>query len=180
LTGLAANAGLALFLGLSMQFIHKRVDAVVDFAFFHKRHEDERALLDFSKEAAFITNCDALLDQAVEKIERHTDARSAALLVDPHRYGSAIRGDLALPMLGRGKLLGVLLLGPRTGGEAYAPDEVEALTQFAHGVGVAMAALSTNGSDSIGDLRATLAAMQDSIVNLPAAIAREIRTQRSG
>ena len=36
----------------------------------------------------------------------------------------------------------VLLLGERAGGEAYAPDEVEALSQLANGVGSALEALS--------------------------------------
>jgi GAF domain len=186
-TGLIANGALALVLGLSMNFIHKRVDTFIDLVFFRKRHEDERALLDFSKEAAYVTESNALLDQAIENIERHTDARGAALLLerngtyaaarsfgdvplvigendagilalktwrkplDPHHHPTALVGALALPMLARGRLLGVLLLGERTGGEAYAPDEVEALSQFAHGVGSALEALAlkTDGAAAL-------------------------------
>ena len=181
-TGLVANAGLALALGLSLNAIHKRVDLIVDAVLFRKRHEDERALLDFAREAAYVTESNALLDQAIDKVQRHTDARSGAVLldgdiaysatrsfgdaaanvsendgailalktwhkpIDPHRYQTALRGALALPMLARGRLLGVLLLGERAGGEAYAPNEVEALSQFAHGIGSALDALSSNGS----------------------------------
>jgi hypothetical protein len=42
-----------------------------------------------------------------------------------------MRGALAPPMLVRGRLLGAIVLGERIGGEAYAPDEIEALLQFA-------------------------------------------------
>jgi hypothetical protein len=82
LTGLVANAALALVLGVSMSYIQKRVDAFVDTVFFRKRHDDERALLDFSKEAAYVTEANELLDQAIERVQRHTDARSGVLLLD--------------------------------------------------------------------------------------------------
>lgn len=181
-TGLVANAALALALGLSLRLIHKRVDDFVDAVMFRKRHDDERALRDFAKEAAFVTERSALLDEAVGKLREHTDAQAAALLVrsngtyeavrrfgeapaatgendpailalktwhkplDPHRYATELHGDLALPMVSRGRLLGVLLCGERIGGEAYAPDEVEALSEFAHGVGSALDTFE-NGHD---------------------------------
>ena len=44
-------------------------------------------------------------------------------------------------MLARGRVLGVLLCGARAGGEAYAPDEIDALADFAHGVGSALDSL---------------------------------------
>jgi GAF domain-containing protein len=176
-TGLVANAALALVLGLSMSFIHKRVDAFVDFVFFHKRRENEQTLRDFAKEAAFVTTPHDLLDRAIEMVHNHTDASAAAVMldnagrfhtvrwfgdltadasendplilamkvkhtpVDPHHYMTAISGDLALPMLARNRLLGVLLLGKRPGGEAYAPDEVAALGELAQGVGTALESL---------------------------------------
>jgi GAF domain-containing protein len=220
-TGLAANAALALVLGLSLRYVHARVDTLVDHVFFRKRHEDERALLDFSKEAGFVTRAGVLLDLAIETLARHTDARSAALLlegdgayvparrfgdgaapsvsendpsilalkarhapIDPHRYASSLAGALALPMLARGRLLGVLLMGERAGGEAYAPDEVEALAQFAHGVGSAHDALSANAAPSaaslqrsISDLTDGLASLVESVSRLPDAIASRIRVQ---
>jgi hypothetical protein len=173
-TGLIANAALALVLGVSLRYIHRHTDAFVHAVLFRKRYDDERALRAFSKEAAFVTEREALLDRAVENVRTHTDAKSASLLVrengaykavrrfgeaptevdendpailalkawhkpfDPHPYASALHGDLALPMVARGQLLGVLLCGERAGGEAYAPDEVEALSEFAHGVGSAL------------------------------------------
>jgi hypothetical protein len=210
-TGLLANAGLALVLGLSMNVIHKRVDAAVDTILFRKRHDDERALRAFSKEAAYVTEPKALFDQAIIKIEAHTDARNAAMLVhatdsftpvrsfggyidsvgendaailalktwhkplDPHHYATSLKGALAVPMVARGRLLGVLLLGERAGGEAYAPDEVEALSQFAHGVGSALDGLSSNNADSIAALRESMTAMAEAIASLPRAIAMELR-----
>lgn len=173
-TGLIANAALALVLGVSLNYIHRRVDAFVDAVFFRKRYDDERALREFSREAAYVTEREVLLDQAVDKIRSHTDARNAALLVrdnhafkaargfgdvvamidendpailalkvrhrafDPHSYSTQMRGDLAVPMVARGQLVGVILCGERASGEAYAPDEIEALSEFAHGVGSAL------------------------------------------
>jgi hypothetical protein len=218
-TGLIANGALALVLGLSLNYIHKGVDDFIDALFFRKRREDERALRDFSSEAAYVTDSDALFNEAIEKIEDHTDARSAALLLDgdgaytatrsfgtsvalkvsendgailalktwrapldPHRYSTALQGALALPMVSRWRLLGVLLLGERVGGEAYAPDEVEALSQFAHGVGSAIDALSAGNTDSIAALRESMASMAESIGNamraLPGSIAAELRDRR--
>ena len=212
-TGLAANAALALVLGLSMSFIHKRVDRVVDLAFFRKRYEDERALRDFSKEAAFVTRRDDLLDRTIEVIRLHTDAGSAAILlddqgtfraerlfghdypatgendplilalkarhepVDPHHYATALGADLAVPMLARGRLLGALLLGARTSGEAYASDEIDAARELGHGVGSALDALDRTAAERAGDvalleeLRALRAATEQNAENAAALIA---------
>jgi hypothetical protein len=88
-------------------------------------------------------------------------------------------------MLGRGKLLGVLLLGERAGGEAYAPDEVEALSQLAHGVGSAMDAMSIHAGDSVAALRESLTSIGADIVSLatavrelPQSIVSELRRER--
>jgi hypothetical protein len=203
--GWIANGALALVLGVSLNFIHQRVDRLVEGVLFRKRRADERALVDFSREAAYVTEPDALLDRTIAKVERHTDARNAAILVDgtagftaarsfgdnslatapendgaiialkawhrpvdPHQYDTALHGALALPMLGRGRLLGVLLLGERAGGESYAPDEIEALSQLAQGVGSALDALSSNGSDSIAALRESIASLTAAVASLGA------------
>lgn len=202
--GIVANAGLALALGLSLRYIHRRVDAIVDATFFRKRHEDERALLAFAKEAAFVTDADALLDRAISDIREHTDARSAVLYVDgagafrparsygdgtaaavgpndgailalktwhkpidPHQAPSSLDGALAMPMLGRGRLLGVLLLGERAGGEAYAADEIETLSQFASGVGAALDSLGVDGETaSLGASLEKIQTTLDSMIGL--------------
>jgi K+-sensing histidine kinase KdpD len=157
-----------------MRFIHQRVDAFVDSVMFRKRYENTRALSDFSKEAAFVTDPEVLIDLAIEKVRKHTDARSAGLFfrengcyraarsfnevtqavsendpavlalktwhkpLDPHSYDTELTGDIALPMVARGQLLGLLLCGERTGSEIYASDEIDALAQFAQGVGSAL------------------------------------------
>jgi hypothetical protein len=45
-------------------------------------------------------------------------------------------------MVSRGTLFGVLVCGAKRSGEAYAPDESEALLALAHGVGTALDVLS--------------------------------------
>jgi len=201
-TSIVANIALALILGVSLNYIQKGVETLVDTVLFRKRRADERALRDFAREAAYVTQSSALLDQTIEKIKRHTDARSAALLldavgafeavrsfgegtslaidendgvilalkawhkpIDPHRHSSTAQAALALPMLGRGRLLGVLLLGERVGGEAYAPDEVEALSELAHGVGSGLDALSSQ-SDPLNALHQSMAAIADVVAAL--------------
>ncbi|HTU80745.1 MAG TPA: hypothetical protein VMF61_01360 [Candidatus Acidoferrales bacterium] len=210
-TGLLANGVLALLLGISLNPIHKRVDTLVDDVLFRRRRQDERALLDFSKEAAYMTQPGVLLDRAIAVLRNHTDARGAAFLaegegssyvaarsygdvgaalvdendaailalktwhkpLDPHRYVTSLEGALALPMLGRGRLLGVLLLGERVGGEAYAPDEVEALSHLAHGVGAALDVLSVKGD---GPRDARLEEIRDAIRALPDRLADVTRS----
>ncbi len=207
-TGIVANATLALVLGLSLHFIHQRVDAVVDRTFFRKRHEDERSLRDYAKEAAYVTEASVLLDQTIARLRRHTDARGAAILLngdgtfttarsfgerapdpvgendeailalkawhkplDPHHYQTALHGALALPMLSRGRLLGMLLLDERSGGESYAPDEIEALSALAHGVGSSLDGLSANGTpaNALLGLTDAINALRDDIAHrLPA------------
>ncbi|HEX8805967.1 MAG TPA: GAF domain-containing protein [Candidatus Aquilonibacter sp.] len=212
-TGLVANAVLALVLGITLNPIHKRVDLVVDGLLFHKRLADEQALTEFGREAAFVTNEDALLDRAIEKLEHHTDARSAAILldgagryaamrsfgdgalpaidendaailalkahhdpIDPHQYASNLHGALALPMLARGRLCGIMLLGERAGGEAYAPDEIAALSQMAQGVGSAIDVLSATQTDaSVADaVRRELAPLRTQLD----AIAKALRAEQ--
>jgi len=59
--GLAANVALALLLGISLSFVHRRVDGFVDKVFFKKRHDDVLALKLFAREAALITKRDTLV-----------------------------------------------------------------------------------------------------------------------
>lgn len=213
-TGLIANAALALVIGVSLSYIHKRVDQSVDIVLFRKRHKDERALLAFSKEAAYVTDWDALLDATIEKVRRHTDARSAAVLLcangfytavrafgdgtvtsvsendeavlslktwhkplDPHHCDSALHAALALPMLARGRLYAVLILGERAGGEAYAPDEVEALSQLANGVGSALDALSLTTNDAGTGLSEQIETLHQAILSMNKAMVAEMRSE---
>lgn len=171
-TNLLVAGGLALTLGLSMHQIHHRVDGFVDRAFFSKRRRDQDAILAFSREAVYVTSRDVLLERTEEVLLAHADASSVAILVDDRRgrYGAvsendsavlalrahhavldlhgvatAITGDYAFPMVSRGRVLGVLVLGPKRSHESYAPDELEAVLRLAHAVGSALDVLVQNG-----------------------------------
>jgi hypothetical protein len=68
--------------------------------------------------------------------------------VDLHRIGdSRLHGELAFPMILRGELLGTLVCKPKRDGEAYAPDESDALQAMAQGVGAMLATLSSRNGD---------------------------------
>lgn len=67
-TNLAIGAGVALVLGLSMRFIHGKIDKFVDTVFFRKRHKDEQSLRRFAHEAAFITDAKTLVERALEAV----------------------------------------------------------------------------------------------------------------
>jgi hypothetical protein len=165
-TNIVISALLVVVLGFSSRAIHQRVDRFVDLVFFRKRHEDETAIRDFAREAAFVTDPASLLTSAAATLERHADAASVAFAlddgrgrygstgaddpaivalqtrhraVDLHGMGSAFRGEFAYPMAIGGRLVGVLVLGPKRSGEPYAPDESHAIAGLATAVGGALA-----------------------------------------
>lgn len=70
---------------------------------------------------------------------------------------SGLRGELAFPMISRGELVGALICGPKRNGEAYGPDESNALLTLAHGVGTALDTLSSRNNTATESLRETLA-----------------------
>jgi hypothetical protein len=72
---------------------------------------------------------------------------------------SGLRGEFAYPMISRGDLVGALICGPKRNGEAYAPDESDALLTVAHGVGTALDALSGRKDAALESLQETLALM---------------------
>jgi GAF domain len=184
----------ALALGLSMAFIQKYVERLVDVVFFRKRHDDEAALRRFAHEASYVSDRSTLLERAVRTVIEHTGAEDAAILVrrDPDSYAwatgdqraevseddpvivalrtwrkpidlhevhdSQLRGEFALPMTSRGDLVGALICGPKRDGESYAPDELEALSVLAHGVGLA---LSTDRDGAVGLIVTELAELRD-------------------
>ena len=168
-TNVLVSGALALGLGLSIHPIHLRVDRFIDASFFRKRHEAEKALRTFAKEAAFITDPDILVTRARDVLERNTDCswvdiaifdgarsfggidendpavvtlRTSHEMVNLHTADSVVRGEFAFPMSARGRLVGVLAIGPKRLGESYAPDECEAIGALAHGVGIALDVLT--------------------------------------
>jgi hypothetical protein len=164
-TSVLANLALVLVLGFSMRFIHGWVDALVDRTLFRKRHEDAAALERFAGEAPYVTDATMMLQRTVETLERHTDAsavyvalsdgngrygdvsendpaivslRAWKKALDLHGLQTKLPGELAFPMVARGRLVGALTLGPKTSGDAYAPDESAAIADVAGSVAAAL------------------------------------------
>jgi hypothetical protein len=91
--------------------------------------------------------------------------------VDLHAFAdSQMRGEFAFPMISRGNLLGVLICGTKRDGEAYAPDESEALQALAHGVGTALDTLSSQSNGVLESIKESQALMLREIQKLPHAI----------
>jgi hypothetical protein len=79
---------------------------------------------------------------------------------------SQLHGELAFPMISRGDLVGALLCGPKRDGEAYAPDESDALLALARGVGTALDTLSQHNGDAIASLQAMQALILEELRSL--------------
>jgi len=201
-TNVLVGGGVAVALGLSIRFVHHRVDSIVDRIFFRKRHEDEEAIRTSAREAPYVTDLDILLQRAVETLERHTDATTVGILrqydendpaivrlrafpreLDLHDFETQLRGDIAFPITARGQLLGVVVLGPRRSGEIYAPDEVSAISQLAASLGAALDVFATrNGYGGLGDrLVASIGAMREELVAaVTIAVRQEISAANDG
>jgi hypothetical protein len=94
--------------------------------------------------------------------------------VDLHEVAdSTLRGELAFPMASRGQLFGALICGPKRDGEAYAPDEAEALGALAHGVGSALDVLDAEREKASGVTMAELVAL---VRALPDTLAERLQT----
>lgn len=184
---LTIGAGVALALGLSMRFVHAKVEHVVDSVMFRKRREDEQALLRMAREASYITDSGTLVSRMLEAVERHADASFAQVVfetewhddndpalvtlratrdvLDLHNVSTELAGELAFPLVARGRVIGVLVLGPKRSQEAYAPDEVDAIRRLAHNAAAAFDALTlqSGGNEiagALGALTAEIAALR--------------------
>ncbi len=187
---IAVSAALALALGLSVRYIHARIEHVLDNVIFRKRHEDQRAIRAFAREAAYITDEATLLERTRNVLEQHADASFVTIALDDgaghygsvgendpaivamrtwhevldlHTVQSTLRGEFAYPMVARGRLVGALALGPKRSGESYAPDESESIAQLALGVGAALDVLSAKREDSLAALVEAVRALPDAI-----------------
>jgi hypothetical protein len=67
--------------------------------------------------------------------------------VDLETLETVVVGEYAYPMISRGQLVGALVCGPKTDGDSYAPDESNALSELAHGVGTALHLLEDRRHD---------------------------------
>jgi hypothetical protein len=70
---------------------------------------------------------------------------------------SVLSGEIAFPMVARGELVGALICGPKRDGEAYAPDESDALLTLARGVGIALDTLALRNGDAVVSMQEQLA-----------------------
>ncbi|MBV9271992.1 MAG: hypothetical protein JO165_12940 [Candidatus Eremiobacteraeota bacterium] len=202
-TSVLISLAIALSLGISLNYIHRHVDRIIDQVLFRTRHEHERSLRAFAREAPFITDYDTLLDYTMREVSANAESESVAILLkDDHGTYSTVRctngavdhvtendravlkmrtwhtlvhlddidtalhGAWAYPLMSRGALMGILVCGPKRGGEGYAPDEAEALAYVAQAVGSALGTLpsaNANSSTAIDDLRAGIAEIRDTL-----------------
>ena len=183
-TSLVLNGVLVLILGVSLRFIHARVDAVVDGVFFRKRHENERALRRFAREAAFVTDREVLLECTLSEIRDHSEVSRAAIVLAPDlpandpavlaflawhepvelsRCKTALDGEYAFPMFGHGELQGAIVCGPKINEERYAPDEIETFKELASGVGIALWSLNvtSRGDGAFTEVLAELRSIRE-------------------
>ncbi|MBV8374861.1 MAG: GAF domain-containing protein, partial [Candidatus Eremiobacteraeota bacterium] len=95
---LVVQLGVALTVGLSGRYVHRIVDRFVDRVFFAKRHADESALRRFAREAEAYTSPEALLDQAVEILRKHSETRGTGIYLTEDNRARAVRAsDGAFP-----------------------------------------------------------------------------------
>ncbi len=99
--------------------------------------------------------------------------------VDLHGYSTAIDGEYAFPMLSHGVLIGVVVCGAKRNGEAFAPDEIDALKTFAHGVGVALDSLSGKVDASGVAVLGAIGALAGEIRSLREALTRRLPVNES-
>jgi hypothetical protein len=179
-TSLAVNGAVALSLGMSIRFVHGRVDGVLDRLFFRKRHEDEHALRSFAHEASFFNDAQVLMDRTVGLLEKHADASFVHFVTnsgdDPamvtlratHKPvdltavdSTSIDGEWAYPMVARGNMHGALVLGPKRSSESYAPDEADNIMHVAHGVASALEIGAAHGNGVMERIEELLETLPD-------------------
>lgn len=173
---IAVSGALALVLGLSMRFVHSKVEHFVDNVMFRKRREDEEAILRMAREAPYITDRATLLERTKDTLLRHVDASHVDIVldegrgrygcvdendpalvslradharVDLHALDTAVEGEWAYPMVARGRLVGALVLGPKNSQESYAPDESAAIAQLANSVAGALDLLGSSQDHTV-------------------------------
>lgn len=192
-TNVFVSAAVALGLGLSIRTIHSRVDALLDNVFFRQRHEDERALRTFAREAPYITDVTTLLERAVQCLRNHANAsvasfvlnsgngqygdvdendpallslRTGVKVVDLHAVPTRLEGEFAYPLFARGQMFGAMVLGPKRSGESYAPDESSAIEQVAFAVAGALDALVLNDLNRTDALVEGIRLIRESLVDI--------------
>ncbi len=92
--------------------------------------------------------------------------------VDLVTLETALSGEYAYPMMSRGRLVGVLVCGPKSDGQSYAPDESAALFELAHGVGTALDLLADRREGEAQLVSDQLSALNRRIDEMSSALAR--------
>ncbi len=190
---LAVTGALALVLGLSIRFVHARVEHVVDNVFFRKRRQDEEAIRTMAAEAPYVTDAAVLVARTEKILSKNADASFVRILLDDgdgtydgvnendaalialrarhvtldlHTLETTVVGELAYPMVARGRLVGALVLGPKRSGETYAPDESKAIAQLAQSVASALDVLSSKQASRDDAVLSGIASLSESIRDL--------------
>jgi len=153
--------GFALALGISMRYIHHKVDHVLDHVLFRKRNADLAALRSFAQEAPFIASSDVLFARAASVVSAHASGAPARVVRDegadrddpamvalrarrtPQELpvaGSVIEGVYAFPIFAGPALRGALVVGAKPDGGIFAPDEIDAIAAVAAGAGQSLLA----------------------------------------
>jgi hypothetical protein len=126
---------------------------------------DDAAILVRSGAAAYTFALDGERTKVSENDPGIVALRAWHKPVDLHEVkDSELRGEFAFPMISRGELIGTLICGPKRDGEAYAPDESDALLALAHGVGTALAVQSVESGNSNDRVAMELAELRAAVV----------------
>ncbi len=67
--------------------------------------------------------------------------------IDLNDHDTSLPGEMAFPMLAHGTFVGAVLCGPKRTGERYAPDEIQAIRELAHALGLAVDNLERDDRD---------------------------------
>jgi len=117
--------------------------------------------------AAYVPALDGEWPGAGENDPAIVSLRAWGKPVDLHGVdGTALAGEIAFPAISRGKLMGVLLCGAKRDGEAYAPDETDALLALACGVGAALDTLADENRAELESLHAVQAAILERLARV--------------
>jgi hypothetical protein len=191
-----ANAGvsaaLALALGLSLKPMHDGVERVVDRVFFRKRYETERALEALTQKAPHFREATSLMRELADVLSTQADASSTVLLrddrgrfgdldpdddalvslrtwssvLDLHALRTGLTGEYAFPMIVRGDLTAVLVIGAKAYREPYAPDELIAIGRLAKAIGIALDGLSRDRNSDVREVPAIVRSLKLELVGI--------------
>ncbi|WP_296000021.1 GAF domain-containing protein [Rugamonas sp.] len=97
-----------------------------------------RADLDYALQHVTLANAPVTIDKNNDAI---VDVRHTRRMVDLISNDHGLPGQLVFPMIVRGQINGVLLLGQKLNGSQYRPDEIELLAVATHQLGLHMESL---------------------------------------